>query len=307
MPLETEQTDDQEAVVGSRNDERLKMFEQIADSADDVRKEELDDVPEDQPRQEASEEAPETEEAPPPKVAPAPPPQKRKLKVNGREIELTDEEILERAQKVEAADDYLREAAKLYKEAKTQSPPQPVAAPAEQEEKVGEDDLALARALQVGNEEEAAKAIRLIEQRAIQRLQQTTVPTETLVFQAVELKKLQEKFEQENSDVLSDPVLKTVVAAADARLQQQDKESGVTRSPYDRWTQAAKAVRDWKTQLQGAQSFEAKKQAKAESVKSVPTASKRAAPPPEDADEEDDPRSVIAKMAKDRAGRYLNS
>jgi hypothetical protein len=45
-------------------------------------------------------------------------PRKIKLKVNGREVELTEDEVIARAQKVEAADTYLDEAKTLLKEAK---------------------------------------------------------------------------------------------------------------------------------------------------------------------------------------------
>ena len=44
------------------------------------------------------------------------------LKVNGRELELTTDELIARAQKVEAADDYIKQAAQLYKSAKEPAP-----------------------------------------------------------------------------------------------------------------------------------------------------------------------------------------
>src|SRR3974390_1694024 len=66
----------------------------------------------------AEEPAPLTE---PPAEEPAPDkqaeaPRKWKLKVNGRELELTEEEVLARAQKVESADQYLAEAARVRHE-----------------------------------------------------------------------------------------------------------------------------------------------------------------------------------------------
>ena len=48
-----------------------------------------------------------------------PAPEKRVLKIRGQDVELTDQEILERARKVTSADSYLEEARKLLEEAKT--------------------------------------------------------------------------------------------------------------------------------------------------------------------------------------------
>lgn len=47
-----------------------------------------------------------------------PEPRKIKLKINGQDIELTEQQVIERAQKVSAADSYLDEAKTLLKEAK---------------------------------------------------------------------------------------------------------------------------------------------------------------------------------------------
>lgn len=51
-------------------------------------------------------------------AAPTPAPTKRKIKVRGQELELTDDELIERASKVTAADSYLEEARQMLEEAK---------------------------------------------------------------------------------------------------------------------------------------------------------------------------------------------
>jgi hypothetical protein len=88
-------------------------------------------------------------------------PQKHKLKVNGEEMELTTEELVATAQKVISADKYLEDAKKSFRVA-TEVRPSPVDV---EPQGPNDDDRALARALQMGDEEEAAKAIHALRPR----------------------------------------------------------------------------------------------------------------------------------------------
>lgn len=115
------------------------------------------------------------------------PPQKRKIKVRGQEIELTDDEILERAAKVTAADSYLEEARELLRDAKTikaeragrdrQHPDEQSSTPDDEQEleppqdqRRPVDTKSVVEKIQFGDPEEAAQDLdELIERKAGER------------------------------------------------------------------------------------------------------------------------------------------
>lgn len=304
MGLETEVPAEEETseAVGTQNDARLARAAEIADQVDQARASELSEVPE-----EASPAAAPKSETSSPIPPSVPEPRRYKLKVHGREIELTEEELVSRAQKVEAADQYLIEAAKLYKDARAPSGTPAVSngsAATESTEELASSELALARALQVGTEEEAAKAIKLIEQRALAAFQKQAQPPDQVFSAMFDMRRAHEKFESENDDVLKDPVLKSLVVATDARLKAQEVEQGIERPFFERWTEAAKFVRQWKTTIAPAAATFAEKEArKSATVVSIPTASAKAPAAPPDPDEDDAPSAVIARMARLRPGQ----
>ena len=232
---------------------------------------------------------PVAEAAPEPEVAPAPVVQKYKIKVNGKEQELTAEEMIARVQKIEAADDYLKQAAQLYKSAKEPAPEPKAPASVE------EDDAALARAIQTGTEQDAVEAIRKMRARPSQSMTADdvlrTVQTQLAITEA------NRKFEAEYADLVKDPYLLGVVQMElQKRIQSHDP-----RSYQENLFEIGANLKQWKASLipQSAQLQE--KQARKASVTVIPTAAARAAGKTEDKPESH--ADVIAELAKQRNAR----
>ncbi len=114
-------------VLGTGNDERIARLNAIADQADNDRAEELANVNDDgstEPFRAAAEPEPEQEAAPEAETPKEPEERRYRLKVNGREVELTEAELVARAQKIESADEYLRQAAETKRRLEqTAAPP----------------------------------------------------------------------------------------------------------------------------------------------------------------------------------------
>jgi hypothetical protein len=224
-------------VVGTENDARLALFNSIADNADRERAEELADINDDGSLTEfvapAAENVdvevaePVTEAAPVEAQAPT----KHKLKVNGREIELTFEEMRERAQKVESADMYLAEAARL-RQALVPAPSTDVRPDAN----MVEDDLALVRAIQIGTEEEALQAIRKLKSNGPSQDDLARTVDERITF-----KEAIHNFNTQFSDIVGDPYLKKLALDTDAQLI-----ANGDRRPYaERYAEIGNNLREW--------------------------------------------------------------
>lgn len=275
----------EEEVVGNKNDDRLKQFAAIADSADALRVQEGEFVPDDNP--DPADEQP--EEVVEEEASEEPAARKFKLKVNGRELELTEDELIKRAQKVESADRYLADAAEALR--KAQVSPDPA-----QQQTSDEDDLALVRALQMGTEEEAVQAIRKI--RATPSKKDDVA---SLIDQRLTFREAAAKFESDFKDVLSDPMLKRLAIQKDAELLQ----NGDTRSYLERYTEIGNELREWKSSLSKGSEPASKVQDKLErksKVTSINAANVRATPVIEE-EPDDSPTSVIEKMARSRGQR----
>ena len=275
----------EEEVVGTKNDDRLKQFAAIADNADALRVQEGEFVPDDNP--DPADEQP--EEVVEEEVSEEPAARKFKLKVNGRELELTEDELIARAQKVESADRYLADAAEAFR--KTQASPDPAPQQASDE-----DDLALVRALQMGTEEEAVQAIRKI--RATPSKKDDVA---SLIDQRLTFREAAAKFESDFKDVLSDPMMKRLAIQKDAELLQ----NGDTRSYLERYTEIGNELREWKSSLTKGSETTSKAQDKLErksKVTSINAANVRATPVIEQ-EPDDSPTSVIEKMARSRGQR----
>src|SRR3974390_3341201 len=109
--------DENEDVVGNQNERQLSAREAIANKADALRADDLDDyLKDDEANQGEGEEEEEVEE----ETRPAPE-KKFKLKINGQDFELTEKELIERASKVSAADQYLAESKRAYEQAQQQT------------------------------------------------------------------------------------------------------------------------------------------------------------------------------------------
>ncbi len=311
-----------EGVVGTGNDARLAMFDSIADESDRIIEEEasgdfedtstvenqadeeenaddlsLSDASEDE--EGGTEE--ETEEDHSHPVQPT----KFKIKVNGQDVELSQDEVIKRAQKVSAADEYLKEAAELKRLAKEEFEKQKVSQPsAEDVAKTSrEERLALVRAIQMGTEEEALEALSKLQPTASPSINQDELARtvdERLSFQAAT-----SKFQSEYADILADPTLRNLAIQKDAELQR----NGDTRDYWERFQQVGNEIREWRDGLVKAAApskdpLKEKQQRKAASPQAPASANKRSGQVVDanDDDGEEDPQEIIAAAAKARGG-----
>ena len=230
-------------------------------------------------------------------------PVKHKIKVNGRELELSYEELVARAQKVEAADEYLRQAAQAAQIAQTNINKQNTSAPSQDvQDYVEEDDIALVRALQMGDEKEAVAAIRKLKAGAAPVITPGMIQRE--VDERVKFQKAAEYFQSEYQDVLSDPYLAQMAFQRDAQLTQE----GDTRSYMERFNAIGDEIREWKNNLVGKYANEntsVQKQQRKASMSSVPGAAVRSGNNRREVEQEENASDVIAAIARSRAGRNI--
>ena len=246
-------------------------------------------------------------------AAPAATPEPRKftLKVNGQDIELTEDEVLARARKVSAADQYLQEAARIRNAmlaaAQAQQQPQPNQQPADASDaaSASDDEAALARALQTGSEDEAKAAVGKIVARAVAEAKkavpaQQQAPSLTLeaIDPLLDLRETKRWFETDYADIVGDPDLRIAAFQRDAHLVAQ----GDARHPRERWKEIGDALRS-RFVAPKTQTFEAKQEAKAAVAQPLPQASAKAAPAKPQDTEDDTPSAVIAKIANSRGQR----
>lgn len=305
--------------VGNRNQERIDRLSSIADQADELRAQEFGDVGDEEegrpgPEDEEDEEEPtrgqddvepdesdqgedEQEEEESPDTQASAPTRKIKIKVNGRDMELTEQELVERAQKVESADDYLRSASEAFRRSLSQDPPKTVAAQPESDE-VDDDDIALARALQMGDEAEAAKAIRRLRKTPSVKPDEIT----QLIDERTSLHRAFSRFEGEYPEIVGDPRLWRMAQDRDAELVAK----GDTRSHYDRMKAVGDELREWTGKLTtpSSQSRDDKKARKG-SMSTVTRASGRQAPVSQADDTEENVSTTIQKMAMARQPREV--
>jgi hypothetical protein len=325
----TPETDEDGNVIGSGNNDRLKLYQSIADGNDKSRSEEFfeeddqgnrsglnldelkhedgeDDETEEDETTEQDEED-ETTEQPENKTKNPDPsltnePRKYKIKVNGVEKEVDESWLIETAQKVDSADDYLRSAAKLNEDAKN------LRKPTQQEEThsaVEEpDDAALARAIQMGSEEEAVAAIR--------KLRSPTGPSSDDLARSIDerlnFQTAVTWFKTEYKDIVEDPVLAALATQQDNML----RANGDKRAYADRFKDIGDGIRNW---LKGkapepkeevtpepeVSDTTSKKQKKA-AAPSVPKPAATKVKTPEPEEEEESTQDIIANMAKSRGG-----
>lgn len=280
------------------NDDRLERMGQIADSADDERGDELEDLQDDdddrragwhaktQEEIDAREKVREEQEQEELRAE-----EKAKeivytIRVNGKDRHVTLDELIAMCQKVSSADEYLKSASEAHRTAMQMSQPPPRQEP----EDPDGDDVALARAIQMGSEEEAAAAIRKL------RAQPSAV-TPDVVAQVVdgrmslraELTSLEGKY----STVLEHPALGDVFRSKLAKMQAVAPETTIAAA----YEQIDREIRDqFAPMLEKAPTKSDRKA----TMSNVPTsaAARQSAPP--DEDEDDSPDSVIAQMAKQR-------
>ncbi len=299
---------DNDEALGTGNDARVALLNQISDENDRGRGEEFVEIDEQgnasqfslPDNDENDDRSNEDEEVPPSEDVHAEDPKKYKIKVNGQEKEVSIEDLIERAQKVESADQYLNEASRLYREAQgsKQQPPEGAVA---DEEGLSNDDLALARAIQMGSEEEAVAAIRKLKSPSLSPDDLAKTIDERLNFQEAI-----HKFQTDYKDILSDPILRQVALDSDAKLLAQ----GDKRSYYDRYQAIGNELREWVNSKVGQVKDHEKSTAevsseKVDRKKSAPTVPKAAGgkvQQPVEAEPEETPAQIIANMARSRGG-----
>jgi hypothetical protein len=199
-------------IAGNSEAERVKGGEFEVEAEDEIVAEEA-----------GGDEAPEE-----PVIEPA---AKHKIKVNGVEKELTYEELLAKAQKVDNADQYLEKAKEAYKVVTERPPVEDVA---KIDEAFREESRALARALQMGDEEEATKAV--IQLRARPSLTQDVV--QSTVDTRIALQKQLETVESQHRELLQHKTLGPIFRQ---RLTALGRENP-TMSLNDGYNQVAESV-----------------------------------------------------------------
>ena len=225
------------------HEERLNVIEAIA-SANSGETEETTE--EEVVSEEGPEETEEVEGEPEEQEA-----RKRTLKVDGQEVEKTEDEIIEAGiralQKESTADKRLEEATRLLNEAKEQSqnlqPPQEdVATTQEQPSFVDAETM---HKIQYGTQEEAQAALNQVIHQAVSQnarpIEQPQVNVSAVVNEELERRDMLTKLQTEFSDVFEDQRLVTI-----ARLEIDQKIAGGETPTYDTYQEVLSSVRDWR-------------------------------------------------------------
>lgn len=328
MTTETEVIEGEETgeAVGTGNDDRVALLNRIGDQNDTGRAEELAHVNDDgstepfsvdettqaelnRAEEEANQEASEEEKASEPVVQPAE--KKYKIKVNGVERELSEEELIARAQKVENADMYLSEAARLRRQAEQTQQPNPEERPTQgrtQPELSPEDERALVRAIQMGTEDEAAAALKTLRESITPRVNPEEM--DRRMDERLSFREALFTFQRDYQDVWQDPVLRNMAMSADQQLVAQ----GDKRGYLDRFTAIGNDIRAWRDSIAGKvqatkqpeatppTDTKTRQERKAAAPKSPTQANSRAPASVTEDEGEEDASEVIAKMAKSRGG-----
>lgn len=310
--VDQQTTSDTGEAIGTGNDERIARLNEIADQADSERADEFANVNDDgttepfQIEAKAKDDEEESEEPAAEAEAeePAAEEKRYKLKVNGKELELTEAELIARASKIEAADEYLRRAKERASEVeKPVAPTGPT--PEELQRRQDEEDRALVRAIQMGTEEEAAAALRKLREQASARPSFSRDDVSRTIDERLAFNTAIEKFASEYADVWSDPILKKIALDRDSQLLQE----GDQRPYWDRYSEIGEEIRTWRQSIapaapkQQEQTLAEKEQRKAAAPKVPSPASAKTKPVKVEEDDIDDsPSSVIANIAKSRGG-----
>lgn len=217
-------------------------------------------------------------------------------KINGKEVEITDE-MIEKAMKVASADKYLEDA----KVSKNANPPPSQRDVVETDENI--DWAQTVRAIQMGSEDEAIESLKSLVGK------KPSINVDVLTKQVtaeIDAKNAVEKFKEEFPEIVSNPMLANMAMQEDARL----REEGFTGSFIERYREAGKAVRGQVSQLAGSLGFkpaESPKQHKKDSLPKTPKSSgsrPAAQVDDEDGGGEENQSDLIRQLAK-RRGQYM--
>lgn len=302
--------------IGTGNDARVALLNSIGDGLDGVRGEDFADINDDGTTAAFVAETPavqqtEEEDAEDPPADPVDAntqtdlpiaPRMIKLRVNGKDLELSEEDVIARAQKVESADQYLIEAARLKREAAQNAQHAPVTSPEDAAAASREERRALVRAIQMGSEDEAMAALEKLQQPAPAALNAEGLSH--AVDQRLDFKQATGWFQQEYADILKDPVLRGMAIQQDQAAVAQ----GDTRTFAQRYKDIGDGIRNWRASLTpnaapaAAPSMETRQERKAAAPAPLKVASTRAPAPRVEDDEPESASQVIANMAKARGG-----
>lgn len=305
--------EDSDEAVGTGGDARLALLSRINDQNEQGMVEDFRDIGENDQLEpftpaklegetETEDDEPvepeETEEQEPETPAE---PQLYTLKVNGKELKVTMDELLARAQKVEAADTYLSEAARLKREAEQQIKQPVLPDEGEQSASLEHRRRALVRAIQTGTEDEAMEALDELQNMnrgpSFTKDDLARTVDERLTFQQAV-----SRFQTDYQDVWGDPVLQQMVIQRDAVLVQQ----GDSRSYYERYQAIGEDIRAWKNSLlkesQKQTTGNDKLTRKVSAPRVVTSNGSKVRTEVAEDDREESPSEVIAAIAKSRGG-----
>ncbi len=208
-----------------------------------------------------------------------------KLKINGREVEMTETEVLERASKVASADEYLQSAADAVRRSQAQDPS------AQDDPASGgkADARELLRSALQGDEEAIEKVAQLLQAPSA-----VTPDVLRAVDSRLSFHDAVSRFRGEYKDLVSDPFLYRLVVEEDKRLA--DKEPHLSYT--DRLKRAGDTIRTWKQGFTKTVATNPKLDRKATATQ-VPAAGGRQVTRQDD-EESESVESVIDQMAKAR-------
>jgi hypothetical protein len=290
-----------EAAVGNTNQEQVDKRNAIADSADAAR--ELQDfdgekpVPPDPEEARAAQEAQaaeeqrarlerEANEAEAKALQEGAQPRTFTVRVNGRDVEMTETELMARAAKVASADEYLQMAQEAVKRSQALVPSQDVSA--SDVEDVTADTLTAA--LQ-GDREAIDKVARRLNGPSRQTLSPDVL---SAVDDRMTFHDAVNWFRGEYQDVVKDPFLYRLVVEEDKKIAQSEPSLAYR----ERLKKAGDTIRTWKQGFSKVTDSNSKLTRKA-TTPAVPAAGSRQSPPREE-DVEEPVESVIDAMAKAR-------
>lgn len=219
------------------------------------------------------------------------------LKVAGEDKEFTLDELKALASKNAAADKYLAEAAEAKRQAdallaSAKQVPISHSEPVQSEVTLTDEDMELARALQVGTEEDAARAIARVRARAVTAPSVNMDEIVARVTDHTTFKADAEWFQKTYVDIFQDERLKKLALQRDDEL----RAAGDKRPYRERYQSIGEELRTW---IGSNPTFSEKAKAKKETLTNIPQASVKSLRQV-DEDDEENPASVIANMAKAR-------
>jgi hypothetical protein len=289
--------------VGTGNDDRLEYIEQIADQADEVRPDDLepyDGCVADDAEYRAKVEAEERGEEwiDPTYAAEEPPkPKTYSLKVNGKMLEVSEADLIARASKTAAADQYLADAAAARRQAEREAEEvrQRAERDAQQMRRQAaqplDPALEAARKLKEMPEEEVAQALRSMVPVPQAQAVEQKVKDDLEFVQSVEYatKAYADLFQDENTRLL--------FIAKDDQLLKQRPEMRY-RERYD---VIAAELRTWR----GSKASFADKAQRKQMLTSIPVAHSKAALTEEEDESEESHADVIRRMALARGQQIV--